>query len=217
VSLSILCVTQAEPYADRFIDDMAVLANTLNAEFVVLADRMPRGCWLEHHPGFDKLVHCESQGYLESVLEQGVAECGGDYILRLDDDERCSEEMATWLKLRKYEHAEHWKFNRLHLWNDERHCLRTPQLWPDVQTRLSIKSKSGGRTSIHTGSPFGGGDIAHVSIEHHKFLVKTFEERKAIAARYDAVQPGTGTGGMMAFNLPEIAYAGVLDTLVSER
>jgi hypothetical protein len=36
-------------------------------------------------------------------------------------------------------------------------------------------------------------------------LVKTPEERRAIAAGYDRVAVGFGTGGMLAFNLPEEA------------
>jgi hypothetical protein len=125
--------------------------------------------------------------------------------------------MLAWLHDRKYVYADHWQFPRLALWSDEEHFLLTPQLWPDHQTRLSVKAKAGGRPGIHDGSPFGGGIHAHVAIEHHKFLVKSTEERAAIAARYDGIRQGTGTSGMLAFNLPEHAYGTSLQEHVTRR
>jgi hypothetical protein len=204
-SLSILCITQAEAYADRFIEEMIQLAEELpRCEFILLADRVPAGSWLEGLPVTP--VPVASRGYLESVLNLGVAACSGDYVLRLDDDEMCSMAMRKWLIRGAYVSADHWKFPRLHLWKDEGHCLRTPQLWPDHQTRLSAKVKAGGRPGIHDGSPHGGGEDAGVVIEHHKFLVKSYEDRRAIALRYESIHRGTGLDGMTAFNLPEDVY-----------
>jgi hypothetical protein len=64
---------------------------------------------------------------------------------------------------------------------------------------------AGGRTSIHCGSPHGGGDVAPVVIEHHKFLVKSLDERLRLARHYDTVGGG-GTGWNFPFNVPELAY-----------
>jgi hypothetical protein len=85
--------------------------------------------------------------------------------------------------------------------------LKTPQLWPDAQTRLSIRAKAGGRDVIHSGSPHGGGEMAPVLIEHHVFLVRSREEREAKVARYDAIAQGAGTS-FLPFIVPERAYAG---------
>jgi hypothetical protein len=144
-----------------------------------------------------------SKGYIESVLDEALEYTAGRYVLRLDDDERCSPAMVQWLREEQFLASDHWKFPRAHILSDGRVSLH-PQLWPDHQTRLSVRAKSGGRRWIHAGSPFGGGDEAPVVIEHHKFAVKSLQERMAIADRYDSIQPGSGNGGMQAFNVPEL-------------
>jgi hypothetical protein len=154
------------------------------------------------------IVPIASKGYLESVHDEALRACRGKYVLRLDDDERISPAMRHWLFKRTYRLAPHWKFPRVHFWGDAQTVLLTPQLYPDWQTRLSHRNFAGGRTIIHCGSPFGGGEDAQVQIEHHKFLVRSFEDRLRIAEAYDAVMPGAGTGGMSAFSLPERFYAG---------
>jgi hypothetical protein len=148
----------------------------------------------------------QSKGYLESVLDEAVDFCSRDYVLRLDDDEGCSKALVRWLTNRGYESGNHWRFDRVHLWGDVRTALVTPQLYPDHQTRLSVKRLAGGRPGIHSGSPHGGGLSAPCSLEHHKFLVKSLEERREIVRRYDQVSPGAGTS-FAAFSVPEDVYA----------
>lgn len=202
MSLSILCVSKAEPFALPFLAGMVHLGIAVQAEVVFAADGWDAYAKLKDlNP--TKLVKVESRGYVESVLNAALDACSGDFILRLDDDERPSISMVDWLKDRTYEAEPHWKFPRAHLWRDETCFIASPPLWPDHQTRLSVASMAGGRTTVHAGSPFGGGAEAPVVLEHYKFLVKTTEERRAIAARYDRVHQGYGTGGMLAFNLPE--------------
>jgi hypothetical protein len=126
-------------------------------------------------------------------------------VLRLDDDERCSDAMIKWLVDQEYRACDHWKFPRANMWTDTHHLV-SAQLWPDHQTRLSTRAKSGGRRHVHDGSPYGGGRPAPVAIEHFKFVVKSQEERQKIADRYDSVRQGFGSGGMLAFSLPELVY-----------
>ena len=189
MKLSILCVTRAEPFAEPFLTAMAELAGDLEAELAIVRD------------GVD--VH--SSGYIESVLDEALGFCTGDYVLRLDDDERCSPAMVDWLASGKWASRPSWKFCRQHLWGDERHFIITPQLWPDHQSRLAHRSLSGGRITIHAGSPHGGGELAPCAMVHAKFLVKSLEERRAIVRRYDAIQPGAGTN-FAAFSVPEDVY-----------
>ena len=204
MSLTILCVTRAEPYAEPFLSDLRAAATRLHAEFVVGADGQDA---VEKLKGADAhVVPLRSKGYIESVLDEAIAACTGEYILRLDDDERISSCMLYWLEKLQYQEAPHWKFPRVHLWGDRARFIVNPPLWPDHQTRLSLKQYSGGRRMVHAGSPHGGGALAPVVIEHHKFLVKSYDERAAIAARYDKVQMGFGTGGMTPFNLPEVTW-----------
>ena len=201
--LSILCVTRVEPFTHSFLHDMSQLSERLHAEFVVGVDR-PLTAFL---PPFAKIVKVENTGpSLEGVLDKCLSYCSGDFVLRLDDDERCSSAMVKWLEEREYEMKNHWSFPRVHLWSDKETALINPPLWPDPQTRLSLRSFAGGRTSLHSGSPFGFGANAPVAIEHHKFLVRSYAERKAIVERYDAFHKGFGSGVFLPYSLPEDAY-----------
>lgn len=181
-SLSILCVSQVKTRAIPFLDDMKNTAAALGAEFVLAED--------------GKDVH--SQGYLESVLEPAIALTHGDYVLRLDDDERCSRAMLRWLELKLYEQADHWSFPRVHLWKDPFTMIHEQYYWPDLQTRCSVRAKAGGRSEIHSGSPFGAGTIARVCIEHFVYLVKPYEERIAIAENYHRIRHGADGGPFRA-------------------
>lgn len=213
MKLSILCISRLEDCSLRFIRAMDALANVLDAQFVLMAD----GC-----AAFNKaaeldiealIERVESKGYIESVLDDGVRACNGDYILRLDDDECASPAMVEWLMTGVWAQHDHWEFPRMHLWSDG--VLMAPQLFPDHQTRLSIKSKSGGRHGVHAGSPFGGGETAPCCIEHHKFVIKTRPMRQDVAANYDSYCQGYGTGNMKPFSLPEDAYIGGKVRIVS--
>jgi hypothetical protein len=201
--LSILCVTKNEKHALSFVADMGLLAAELAADFVLVADGKNAYHGLMEC-GFEPfLVH--SRGFIESVLDDAVKLCRPGYVLRLDDDERCSKAMVEWLEQRAYEEWPHWRFARAHLWGDERHMLATPELWHDCQTRLSLRELSDGRTLIHAGSPHGGGKDAPCAIEHHKFLVKSLHERRQLIAHYDAVEPYAGSK-FCAFSCPEDFY-----------
>jgi hypothetical protein len=181
-SLSILCVSQCKPRALPFIQGHAA-----------------HGCGLgrgvrARQDGVD--VH--SKGYFESALEDALNLTHGDYVLRLDDDERCSRAMLRWLELKKYEEADHWSFPRIHLWRDPFTMIREQYYWPDLQTRCSVRAKAGGRSEIHAGSPFGAGTIARVCIEHFVYLVKPYEERIAIAENYHRIRHGADGGPFRA-------------------
>jgi hypothetical protein len=206
--LSILTVTKAENYVPQFLIAMRNLAEKANAELVIAGDGTEAMNKLRAWGLGDEeiLVSVASKGYIESVLDQAVNCCGGKYILRIDDDEFVSPEMASWIVDEKFTEADHWKFPRVHLWEKRNQFIANAPLWPDHQTRLSIRKKSGNRNFIHAGSPYGGGRLAPVILEHAKFLVKSWQERKAIADRYDSFGVGLGSNGMLAFNLPEDAY-----------
>lgn len=198
MSLSILCVTQFETWAVPYLAQMSELCQFLGAEFVLLNDSGRDTPWPS--------VRVRSKGYVESVLEQGVQLCSGGYVLRLDDDERCTPAMVRWLKDLSYEQDDHWKFATANMWTLT-HFIHMPPVWPDHHTRLSVKSKAGGRHAPHCGSPYGGGQLAPVIFEHHKFVIKTLEQRKKIAAGYDAYAEGYGTSdNMRPFSLPETCY-----------
>lgn len=178
--LTILCVTQWEPFSMRFLNALSADALLLDALFVKYDGR--------------------GAGVIEGVLDDAVASCPEGYVLRIDDDERISPEMLAWLSTGAYRAHDHWAFPRLNLWPDAGHFVASHALWPDYQTRLSVKAKSGGRLRVHDGSPFGTGELAQCPIEHHKFLVRSESERREILARY--AERG-GAHGFSQFSVPE--------------
>lgn len=182
VNLTILCVSAGDEYGIPFIDEMEALAGNLGAAFV-LYDGSCAGC-------------------VEHVLDDAVAECADGYVLRLDDDERCSPGMVDWLHARRYETARHWCFPRAHLYPHVGSYITSPPLWPDLQTRLSTNRLAGSRRRVHAPSPHGTGQHAPVAIEHHKFIVRPEHERLALLDKYEQLQPGAGAGWRV-FSHPE--------------
>lgn len=207
--LSLLCITKAELAALPFLRGLSQLSEDLNAELVLAADGAEAadvlGAMFWAGP-VTRIVPVESKGYLESVHDEAVSRCTRRYVLRLDDDERVSPAMQRWLFRAEYGMADHWKFPRANLWGDAQHYIDAAPLWPDHQTRLSVRKKAGGRNTIHCGSPFGGGELAPVAIEHHTFLIRGRAERMCRALERDRIQPGAGTGGFLPFNCPEDVY-----------
>ena len=191
MKLSILCVTRAEPRALPFLADMAGLASLLQAELVIGADGVDARDTLAEAPYESTIVPMNASGAIEHVLDDAVASCRGEYILRIDDDERCSPAMVAWLRSGVWQAQDNWSFPRVALWQNVTSVLMHPLFFPDVQTRLSIKAKSGGRAGVHAPSKFGAGRFAPVVLEHHKFLVRTYTERKALRAHYDQLLPQT--------------------------
>lgn len=180
--LTVLVVTEYGAHAGPFRLEAARLAERLGAAYVEF-DGSGSGC-------------------LEAVLDVAVSSCPGSYILRLDDDEKATPELEQWLAAREFLADDHWAFPRLNLWPGEDSYITSHGLYPDLQTRLSTKAKSGGRHRIHAGSPFGTGRVAPCAIEHHKFLRRSFDERERLLDRYEALQPGAGRD-FVAFSIPE--------------
>jgi len=210
MKLTILCVTSIDHgQALNFIRRLFDQAATLRAQLVVAADgdHAYNACTVLW-PQQTVRVHNPGDPSLERLIDQALPSCSGDYVLRIDDDEWISPNMFAWLKSGTYLNQDHWSFTRVYWWKRRGLLIRTSELFPDVQTRLSTREKSGGRLQLHAGSPFGWGIMAppEVVIEHHKFLVKTYAERVVIADRYERFHPGFGRGRMLGYTLPEDAY-----------
>lgn len=185
--LSILCVSDMKDRALPFIEDMRRLSERLGCEFVLARDG----------------VDVQSKGYLESVLEDAIALTHGEYVLRLDDDERCSPAMVRWLEKKQYLAGPHWSFPRVHFWRDPTTVLVEDYYFPDIQTRLSKRQFAGGRNEIHAGSPHGAGMIARVCIEHWVYLVKSYQERCETRDRYLAIKQGADGGAYRSSSIED--------------
>jgi hypothetical protein len=214
MTFDLLCVTKAEPHAERFIQAMEDAAFLIGAGMVLCFDGLvsvETAPWVRRH-------QVASDGTIESILDEAIRYCQAEFVLRLDDDERMTPGMVDWLRTGDWASNDLWAFPRLNLWGDERHFIKADPLWPDLQTRLSTREKAGGRLGIHDGSPFGPGRIADVEIEHHKFLVRDRAARLEIAQRYEAVRPNAGLGpSYLPFGIPEDFYGPALLSRVVAR
>jgi len=208
MSLSILCVTNAEPHAGLFIMRMHRLATILNCEFVIGLDgeNAQSGCLRKFADvAIDLPAH--DVPLQEMVSDLAVNACSGDYVLRLDDDEVVSPALETWLRQKKYESGNLFAFPRVYMYPDKYHTLCNDGIYPDLQTRLGLKQNMLGINFIHAGNPNGCGQVVPYAIEHHKLLVKSYEQRKEIADRYEAIREGAGTLPHYArYNMPELIY-----------
>lgn len=202
-----ITVTRGGAHALPFLRHFEGVSARLGANLIIAADgeRAERACAiLTFYYKNCHILPVRSQGYIESVLDDVIDASNTGYILRMDDDEWIPESMVAWLAAREYETEEHWSFRRVHLWGDTRTAIVNDLLWPDQQTRLSIKAKARRASrAIHAPSPYGFGTWAPVHIEHHKFLVKTAAERAEIARTYERIQAGAGSGVFRRFSLPE--------------
>ena len=209
MNLSIVCVTNDDGrQAGSFIKRMIRLARTLDAEFVLGLDGKAAQ-ESDMRKFADKVVDLPAHDVplLEKVLDIAIEACTGKYVLRLDDDEVVSSALEDWLKTGAYQNGGLFAFPRVYMWGDDQHVLANEGMWPDLQTRLGLKSLMFGVNSIHAGNPNGTGLVVPYALEHHKLLVKSYAERKQIADRYEAVKPGAGYSFTYGrYNTPEDIY-----------
>ncbi len=183
--LTILTISQNQPYAQPFLRAHSKLARDLDATRVLLID------------GKD-VPSCE--GLMESQLDHAISLTRTQYILEISDDEQPSPAMIEWLAARAYQEHDLWCFPLACLYPDRHHYISSEPLWPDYQTRLSTREKAGGRHRVHAGSPHGRGQIAPCALEHHKYIARTRQQREATLARYEELGAGDY---FRIFSLPE--------------
>jgi hypothetical protein len=208
MSLSILCVTNNEhPGTTWFICRMHALASKLGAELVLGLDR-EKAQSAPWRSLANKAIDLTANNLQEDVLDQAISACSSEWVLRLDDDETVSLALENWLKTGNYQTGNLYAFPRVYLYPaDTNHFLANPGMWPDLQTRLGRKELMMGCNTVHAGNPNGTGQVVPYALEHHNLLVKTLEERRALAAHYEAIRPGAGSLPEYArYNLPEDFY-----------
>ena len=209
-SLSIICMTRGGQSSYNFIAQLDIDARELGAEFLVgyETDRVQDADGRPHY--IPTMFSCKSfsiytGGFVEGGLNQLAAHAQGRFVLRLDDDESISPAMLQWLKDKKYEGAPAWAFPTAALWGDDKHFITSPPFWPDTHVRLTAWHMA----SDWPNEPHGKPDWvrtarpAPVAIRHHKFRIKTYVERQAIADSYEAKLVGGGHGKRLVYSLPE--------------
>lgn len=210
MTLSILCVTNGEPWAGAYIGRMRALAARLDCELVLGLDHETA-----QNAGYPchRSVNLNSQQIQEEIMDQAVDICPDGYILRLDSDEVVSPALERWLASGKYAEigARVYAFPRVYMWGDERHILTNDGIWPDLQTRLGRKECMYGVNQIHAGNRHGTGMVIPYALEHHNLLVKDRPTREAIAHKYESIRAGAGSRPEYArYNLPEMFYPEML-------
>ncbi len=176
--LSVLCVTRGEPHTPRFLSHLSLLANLLRAELVIGCDR----CDVNVPKAKKVRLDASSCPVVETVLEEAVSHCSGEYVLRLDDDETVSLAMAGYLLAGDWKNYEAIGFPRAHLWINESLMLTDEHWWPDIQMRLSLK-RHAVRRVVHEGPPKLD-VVVGAALLHHLWLVRTRDERLETCRRY---------------------------------
>ncbi len=209
MNLSIVCVTNDDGrQAGSFVSRMNKLARALDAEIVLGLDG-DKAQQSDMGKLADMAIDLPAHDVplQEKVLDIAIEACSGAYVLRLDDDEAVSLALEDWLATGAYQNGRLYAFPRVYMYPDEQHVLANEGMYPDLQTRLGLKSLMFGVNSIHAGNPNGPGLVVPYALDHHKLLVKSYEERKQIADRYEAIRPGAGYSFTYGrYNTPEDIY-----------
>jgi hypothetical protein len=222
--LSVLCVTNGDgQHVPLFVQRLAEIARHIRAEFILGLDgeTAQQAGWV-NLPDITRTIPLRAggTGVLEDVLDQAIDGCDSDWILRLDDDEMPSAALVRWLDRGDYMRGSEtvYSFERAYLWGNEEHYITNDPLWPDWQTRLTVRERAGGRRTVHAGSPWGAGTMVRgLPIMHYKFLVRNMEQRMVIARHYERSQPGAGLGALFSkYNLPEV-FLGNIDTAETRK
>lgn len=206
MTLSICCVTNGNHYALTYLSYMRILADKLGCEFVVGMDKTESKAIKILADVAVKLPEHEVE-LQECVLDKAIEMCTGDYILRLDDDEKVSSALEHWILSRAYHLGELFAFPRVYMYPDTKHVLANDGVYPDLQTRLGKKEKMYGVNHIHAGNPHGTGLVIPYAIEHHNLIAKSYKERQKIADRYESIKPGCGRSNTYGrYLIPEDIY-----------
>lgn len=203
--LSIVCITRGQPHAEHFISLMRDASTAINAEFVIGADGYEAFVLAQDYS--DVTIPVMSSGYIESVLNQVLLSANGIWVLRLDDDEEISPALFDFLRNRSYLTSSLWRIPTMALYQDTSHYISNPPLFPDAHLRLTTwKYRGGWDDEVHAPSPHQTDAIAPAAILHHKYLLKTLEERQATADRYENITTGAGRGIHAPFTIPEVIF-----------
>ncbi len=142
----------------------------------------------------DQIHFVTTDGYLESALPQMAALCSGDFVLRLDDDERLGgnwsrQEFESLVALNDLTHL-----NIFRRWivDGGRNFIAAPPWFPDVQMRLFRNAPASIRwpRQIHQPMEVAGNCLTPGDrwIEHD-VLSTSSEEREEKCRNYQALRP----------------------------
>jgi len=188
MKLSIICVTQAAPEVRPLLAEICSLAHVLGAELTFGCDGAAARAWAEYH---DHRFVMVQGSFIEEMLDIVISACTGDYILRLDDDEKCSPGLVNWLHKKEWTRRDSWFFSRCHLWPTPETCLVKQPYFPDFQARLAVKRQTRRPAKLHAAHAYPAYRAPALAfIEHHVYLVKTRRQRQETTAKYETIRTG---------------------------
>jgi hypothetical protein len=210
VAISLCCMSGGDPM--RLAALLELCRDAVDEIVIALDDRVdPEGA-TEAVALADRVVRVPYAPPPERLLAWLYGQCGGDWILKLDDDEVPSVQFLQGLRDAADPLVTHVWYPRRCLFESEGHYLDGPPWVPDFQLRLSVNDDR----LVH----FPG--VLHVPIEvvgparyvddpiYHLALLCPREERERKAAAYERERPGLRTAGLAfnhAYYLPELQDA----------
>lgn len=164
-------------------------------EFVVLVDRSRADDYTRETAAAlaTHLHEVNAKGYVEAHLREMVEACDGDWILRLDSDERLGPAWhdGSWHEYLQGEQTHFWVPRQ---WYDTPNTYLTVAPWlGDPQMRLfrNVPSEITFPEEIHEPTIVAGPTrhLAELPVEHHVLWLKTRAEREEKVARYLQLRP----------------------------
>jgi len=165
-------------------------------EIVVCIDRATTDNTYERvRPLADQVHLLTTDGYLESALRQMTALCSGDFILRLDDDERLG---GSWTRpefeaLVALNDLSHVTVSRRWIVDQGQAFLTEPPWFPDLQMRLfrNVPASIRWPLQIHEPMEVAGNclSLGDRWIEHDVLFTTSAEERQEKCLQYQALRP----------------------------
>lgn len=136
----------------------------------------------------------EGRGYVEAHLAEMIAECDGDWILRLDSDEELDGEWrdTRWRDLLASDEFTHFQFPRRWI-HPAGGFINCAPWWPDPQLRLFRNNPAAFTLprSIHEPMSVAGdaGNLRHLPINHHVLRLLSRAAREEKVSRYRQLRP----------------------------
>jgi hypothetical protein len=143
----------------------------------------------------DKIFRLEPIGTSENALAWLNEQCSGDWVFRLDHDERPSEELVASLpQLIANNEVTHYHFPRRWLVGESAsRWIAQPPWWPDWQTRLfrNIRSIVHIPGVIHSDYVVAGGGarVSEAVIYHYDLVYHSEARRRRKIEQYERIAP----------------------------
>lgn len=207
-TLTVACMT-AGPAA-RVAALLASVRELADEIIVALDDRAAADVREAMEQVADRILLYEYAEPVDRAIPWLHTQCGGDWVLNLDDDEIPSPQLLEAMpELISTDELTHYWLPRRWLFPDLKTFLDEPPWRPDYQLRLTRNDPRLLNFSADLHRPLavlGPGRFLELPLWHLDCVVRPREAREAKARKYDRLRPGLRFGGVSlnaAYFLPE--------------